>query len=80
MHDGPSYANGHLHLGHAYNKILKDIITKAYRMAGYHVPIQPGWDCIFYERKNLVAYLEVDLYFPKSVDPIHRVAPIAVNP
>jgi isoleucyl-tRNA synthetase len=45
LHDGPPYANGHLHLGHAYNKILKDIITKAYRMAGYHVPIQPGWDC-----------------------------------
>jgi len=45
LHDGPPYANGHIHLGHAYNKILKDIITKAYRMAGYHVPVTPGWDC-----------------------------------
>jgi isoleucyl-tRNA synthetase len=45
LHDGPPYANGHIHLGHAYNKILKDIITKAYRMAGYHTPVIPGWDC-----------------------------------
>lgn len=45
LHDGPPYANGNIHLGHAYNKILKDIITKAYRMSGYHVPITPGWDC-----------------------------------
>jgi isoleucyl-tRNA synthetase len=45
LHDGPPYANGNLHIGHAYNKILKDIISKAYRMAGYHVPIIPGWDC-----------------------------------
>src|SRR6202011_3896540 len=45
LHDGPPYANGSIHLGHAYNKILKDIVTKAYRMAGYHVPVRPGWDC-----------------------------------
>lgn len=45
LHDGPPYSNGHIHLGHAYNKILKDIITKSYRMAGYHVPVTPGWDC-----------------------------------
>lgn len=45
LHDGPPYANGHLHIGHAYNKILKDIVSKAYRMAGYHVPVIPGWDC-----------------------------------
>lgn len=45
LHDGPPYANGHIHLGHAYNKILKDIITKARRMMGYHVPVTPGWDC-----------------------------------
>lgn len=45
IHDGPPYANGTIHLGHAYNKILKDIIGKAYRMSGYHVPIRPGWDC-----------------------------------
>lgn len=45
LHDGPPYANGHIHLGHAYNKILKDIMTKAYRMSGYHTPVRPGWDC-----------------------------------
>ena len=45
FHDGPPYANGHLHLGHAYNKVLKDIITKYHRMAGKHVPVIPGWDC-----------------------------------
>jgi len=45
LHDGPPYSNGHIHLGHAYNKILKDIMTKSYRMAGYHVPVTPGWDC-----------------------------------
>lgn len=45
LHDGPPYANGHLHLGHAFNKILKDIITKYKRMIGYHVPVKPGWDC-----------------------------------
>jgi len=45
LHDGPPYANGHIHLGHAYNKILKDIITKSQRMTGKHVPVTPGWDC-----------------------------------
>ncbi len=45
LHDGPPYANGHLHLGHAYNKILKDIVTKSQRMFGKHVPVTPGWDC-----------------------------------
>jgi len=45
LHDGPPYANGSIHLGHAYNKILKDILTKAYRMSGYYVPVTPGWDC-----------------------------------
>lgn len=45
LHDGPPYANGHIHLGHAYNKILKDIVTKSRRMLGFHVPVKPGWDC-----------------------------------
>lgn len=45
LHVGPPYANGHIHLGHAYNFILKDIITKSYRMSGYHTPVTPGWDC-----------------------------------
>lgn len=45
LHDGPPYANGHIHIGHAYNKTLKDIITKYHRMSGKHVPVTPGWDC-----------------------------------
>jgi len=45
LHDGPPYANGNIHLGGAYNKILKDITCKVRRMAGYHVPVTPGWDC-----------------------------------
>ena len=45
LHDGPPYANGHIHLGHAYNKILKDIVTKSERMMGHYVPVTPGWDC-----------------------------------
>jgi isoleucyl-tRNA synthetase len=45
LHDGPPYANGHIHLGTAFNKILKDIILKARRMAGFNAPYIPGWDC-----------------------------------
>lgn len=45
LHDGPPYANGHTHLGHAYNKTLKDIVCKSQRMMGKHVPVTPGWDC-----------------------------------
>jgi isoleucyl-tRNA synthetase len=45
LHDGPPYANGDIHLGHAYNKILKDIIAKSHRMMGYQVRVTPGWDC-----------------------------------
>ncbi len=45
LHDGPPYANGHIHVGHAYNKILKDIVTKSQRMMGKQVPVIPGWDC-----------------------------------
>jgi len=45
LHDGPPYSNAHIHLGTAYNKILKDIVTKSQRMMGKHVPVTPGWDC-----------------------------------
>ncbi len=45
LHDGPPYANGHLHLGHALNKILKDIIVKHKTMMGFQSPYIPGWDC-----------------------------------
>jgi len=45
MNDGPPYANGKIHLGHAVNKILKDMICKTERLAGKHAPFVPGWDC-----------------------------------
>ena len=45
LHDGPPYANGHIHLGHALNKILKDIIVKYKSMKGFYAPFVPGWDC-----------------------------------
>jgi isoleucyl-tRNA synthetase len=45
LHDGPPYANGRIHIGHALNKVLKDIIVKAKTMEGYHAPYVPGWDC-----------------------------------
>ncbi len=45
LHDGPPYANGHIHLGTAFNKILKDIIVKSRQMAGFDAPYVPGWDC-----------------------------------
>jgi len=45
LHDGPPYANGDLHLGHAINKTLKDIIVKSKQLAGFDAPYIPGWDC-----------------------------------
>ncbi len=45
LHDGPPYANGAIHLGHAVNKVLKDIIVKAKGLAGFNAPYVPGWDC-----------------------------------
>jgi isoleucyl-tRNA synthetase len=45
LHDGPPYANGDIHIGHAVNKILKDMIVKARQMAGFDAQYVPGWDC-----------------------------------
>ncbi|MDQ8040132.1 MAG: class I tRNA ligase family protein, partial [Rickettsiella sp.] len=45
LHDGPPYANGHIHIGHAVNKILKDIVVKAKTLSGFDAPYVPGWDC-----------------------------------
>ncbi|MCG6552710.1 MAG: isoleucine--tRNA ligase [Candidatus Magnetominusculus sp. LBB02] len=45
LHDGPPYANGHIHIGHALNKILKDIIVKFHAMNGRYASYVPGWDC-----------------------------------
>ena len=45
LHDGPPYANGNIHIGHALNKILKDIVMRSQQMLGYDATYVPGWDC-----------------------------------
>ena len=45
LHDGPPYANGSIHIGHAVNKTLKDMVVKSKLMAGFDAPYVPGWDC-----------------------------------
>jgi isoleucyl-tRNA synthetase len=45
LHDGPPYANGDIHIGHAVNKILKDLVVKSKTLAGFDAPYTPGWDC-----------------------------------
>ena len=45
LHDGPPYANGDIHIGHAVNKILKDMVVKARQLAGFDAQYVPGWDC-----------------------------------
>jgi isoleucyl-tRNA synthetase len=45
LHDGPPYANGSIHIGHAVNKVLKDIVVRSRSMLGFDVPFVPGWDC-----------------------------------
>ena len=45
LHDGPPYANGDIHMGHAMNKVLKDIIVRSQSLMGKDAPYVPGWDC-----------------------------------
>src|ERR1700691_290763 len=45
LHDGPPYANGNIHIGHAVNKILKDVVTRSHQMLGFDSNYVPGWDC-----------------------------------
>lgn len=66
LHDGPPYANGNLHLGHAVNKILKDIVIRSKTIAGYDVPFVPGWDC-----HGLPIELNVEKKFGKTL-PAHQ--------
>lgn len=64
LHDGPPYANGDIHIGHAVNKILKDIIIKAKTMDGFDAPYVPGWDC-----HGLPIELVVEKNHGKNIDP-----------
>jgi len=70
LHDGPPYANGHIHIGTALNKTLKDIVIRSRQMIGFDVPYVPGWDCHglpiehqvdqeLGEKKNVMSQIEV---------------------
>jgi isoleucyl-tRNA synthetase len=65
LHDGPPYANGAIHIGHAVNKILKDLVVKSKLMAGFDAPYVPGWDC-----HGLPIELQVEKKFGKVGDKI----------
>lgn len=54
LHDGPPYANGPIHIGHAFNKILKDFVNKSHAQRGYYTPYIPGWDCHGQPIENMV--------------------------
>lgn len=65
LHDGPPYANGNIHIGHAVNKILKDIIIKSKTLSGFDAPYVPGWDC-----HGLPIELNVEKKFGKVGDKV----------
>ncbi len=65
LHDGPPYANGDIHIGHAVNKVLKDIIVKSKTLSGFDAPYVPGWDC-----HGLPIELQVERQFGKVGDRI----------
>ncbi len=60
LHDGPPYANGNIHIGHALNKILKDFLVRSKFMAGYKTPFRPGWDTHGLPIENAIQKLGVD--------------------
>ncbi|MDP2829296.1 MAG: isoleucine--tRNA ligase [Sulfuricellaceae bacterium] len=64
LHDGPPYANGDIHIGHAVNKILKDMIVRSKTLAGFDAPYVPGWDC-----HGLPIELQVEKQHGKNIDP-----------
>ncbi|MDC0127165.1 isoleucine--tRNA ligase [Methylophilaceae bacterium] len=64
LHDGPPYANGDIHIGHAVNKILKDFIIKSKTISGFDAPYVPGWDC-----HGLPIELVVEKEHGKNIDP-----------
>ncbi|MET0331995.1 MAG: class I tRNA ligase family protein, partial [Dyella sp.] len=64
LHDGPPYANGAIHLGHAINKILKDVVVKSKLLAGFHAPYVPGWDC-----HGMPIEIQIEKQFGKGLPP-----------
>ncbi|PXX39704.1 isoleucine--tRNA ligase [Undibacterium pigrum] len=76
LHDGPPYANGDIHIGHAVNKVLKDMIIKARTMAGFDAPYVPGWDC-----HGMPIEIQVEKLFGKNlpVAEVHAKARVYAN-
>src|SRR3989344_2292714 len=74
FHDGPPYANGHIHLGSSYNKILKDIACKSRRMMGMQVPVTPGWDCHGLPIELKVTQEQPDLSKPELIQACRKYA------
>ncbi|TMQ21010.1 MAG: isoleucine--tRNA ligase [Candidatus Rokuibacteriota bacterium] len=77
LHDGPPYANGHIHLGHVLNKVLKDVIVKSRSMAGFNAVYVPGWDCHGLPIEHKVD-LELGLDRPgvdvrRAMDPVDKI-------
>ena len=64
LHDGPPYANNDIHVGHAVNKILKDIVVKSKLMSGYDAPYVPGWDC-----HGMPIEIQIEKKFGKGLPP-----------
>ena len=64
LHDGPPYANGDIHIGHAVNKILKDIVVKSKLMSGFDAPYVPGWDC-----HGMPIEIQIEKKFGKGLPP-----------
>ena len=65
LHDGPPYANGEIHIGHAVNKILKDIIIKTKTLAGFDAPYVPGWDC-----HGMPIEIQIEKTYGKNLSPV----------
>ncbi|MDR0888302.1 MAG: class I tRNA ligase family protein, partial [Coriobacteriales bacterium] len=72
LHDGPPYANGPIHMGHAFNKILKDIINKYKTMRGFYTPYVPGWDCHGQPIEHIVEENLGPVKWPKTDQPTRR--------
>jgi len=69
LHDGPPYANNDIHIGHAVNKILKDIVVKSHQMAGYDAHYVPGWDC-----HGMPIEIQIEKKYGKSLPPREVIA------
>jgi isoleucyl-tRNA synthetase len=75
LHDGPPYANGHIHMGHVLNKVLKDVIVKSRGMAGFDAVYIPGWDCHGLPIEHQVDKelgLDTDLDARRAMDPLEK--------